>query len=167
MRESRTDAGFTLVEVLVTIVLMGIVMAFAIGGWRSWAASRGQSATASELRVVLRNAQQRAITEGTSMCVSFTSTSYTVWRTACTTGTRVGGPYAVEGSTTLGTPQFVPSTPTQDPSTVRFAPRGIASEGAVSVTRPGSSTVYLVKVVGFTGRSYVCQTTTGGDCDDS
>lgn len=166
MRESRTDAGFTLVEVLVTIVLMGIVTAFAVGGWRSWAESRGQSETATELRVVLRNAQQRAITEGVSMCVSFTADSYTVWRSTCATGTRVDGPYAVDGPTRLDSPVFAATAP-QSPATVVFAPRGTASAGAVSVVRDGSSTVYRVKVVGFTGRPYVCRTTTGGDCNDS
>lgn len=153
MRSPTRDSGITLIEVVVTITLLGVVMAFAVVGWSSWSRAREQKATADELRTVLRSAQQRAVTEGVSMCVSFTATSYTVRRSNCSSTEVVDGPVPVEGETHLAGPA----------GGVTFAPRGTASGGDVTITRPGSSTAYVVKVEGFTGRPYICH---DGHCDE-
>lgn len=148
MSQPARDDGFTLIEVLVTISLMGVLMAITVSGWSSWAGAREQSGTARELQSVLRETQQRAVTEGTAMCVTFASTSYTVWRGSCASPvasrTRVQGPLAVGGGVRLGSAGV--------PAGVTFNPRGTSTGGSVTVTRGGSSKVYTLQVEGFTGR---------------
>lgn len=156
MSPTRRDSGFTLLEVMVTIALMSILLGLSVGGWSKWARAREQSGTAQELRSVLRTVQQRAVTEGTSMCVSFTATDYTVYRATCGTGAVVAGPMKTNGQARLSGAAFTQLTPAQNTATLVFTPRGTASGGLVHVTRPGSSQDYSVKVDGFTGRVSLC-----------
>ena len=160
MSQPPRDEGFTLLEVMVTIAVMGIVLAFSVSGWGRYARAHEQSGTAQELRTTLRSVQQRAVTEGTSMCVSFTATSYTVWRSACgLTANLVQGPVQTNGRARLATPVFTPLTAAQATNTVVFMPRGTASQGDVHITRPGSTKDYRVAVDGFTGRVSLCDET--------
>jgi prepilin-type N-terminal cleavage/methylation domain-containing protein len=148
MSQPPRDSGFTLIEVLVTITLLGVLMAIAVSGWSSWARASEQFGTARELQSVLRETQQRAVTEGTAMCVTFADTAYTVWRGSCTTAapprTRVLGPQAVASGVRL--------TSVDVPLGVGFTARGTSADGSVTVTRSGSSKVYTLEVDGFTGR---------------
>ncbi|MFC4785494.1 GspH/FimT family pseudopilin [Nocardioides sp. MAHUQ-72] len=152
MSQPARDSGYTLIEVLVTIVLMGAMMAIAVAGYDRWAAASEQSGTAREIQSLMRQAQQRAVTEGRAMCVKFTSSParYTLYRGACddTAKTKVNGPFQVNGSRVgIGSPSFTDST-----GGVTFFARGTASPGSVTVTRQGSSKVYTLEVEGLTGR---------------
>jgi type II secretory pathway pseudopilin PulG len=139
-----------MIEVLVTISLMGILMAMAVGGWSAWTRASEQSGTARELQSTLRETQQRAVTEGTSMCVKVSSSSYTVWRGSCTS-TLPPAADRVEGPMPAG--RGVNITPgVAFPQGVTFTPRGTSTDGSVTVTRSGSSKVYTLQIEGFTGR---------------
>ena len=61
---SRGDGGFTLIELMVTMVIAGLLFALAVGGYRAYAASQAQRGTAEGIVVLMREAQQRAVTEG-------------------------------------------------------------------------------------------------------
>ena len=159
MSQPPRDEGFTLLEVMVTIAVMGLLLAFSVSGWSRYARAHEQSGTAQELRTTLRSVQQRAVTEGVSMCVSFTTTSYTVWRRTCTSADKVLGPVQANGRAGLTTPVFTPLTAAQAANTVVFTPRGTASQGDVHITRPGSTKDYKVAVDGFTGRVSLCDET--------
>lgn len=67
----QRDNGFTVIEPLVTISLLGRMMAIALSGWSSWARESGQAGAAREFQSTMRQTQQRAITEGRAMCVGF------------------------------------------------------------------------------------------------
>ncbi len=154
MPQPARDDGFTLIEVLVTITLMSIVMAFAVSGWSNWARASEQSGTARELQSTLRSTQQRAITEGNAMCVLFDGSGgrYTVYRGACSDAgkVKVEGPVTTNGAAVrLDAPAF---TGTTVPTGVTFYARGTATPGGVRVTRNDSSKVYTVAVEGLTGR---------------
>lgn len=154
MTHPSRDSGYTLVEVLVVMSLMGIVMAIAVSGWSSWAQSRAHSGAASEIQGVMRQAQQRAITEGLASCVLFDTSAdtYTVYRGRCTdtTKVKVSGPFSTSGVSIVD-PAF---TSTAGTSTVgaSFYGRGTGSPGSVEITREGSTKVYRVSVEGLTGR---------------
>lgn len=156
MSQHPQDSGFTLIEVLVTIALMGVLMAFALSGWSSWAAARGHSGTAQEIQSLLRQTQQRAVTEGRSMCVAFDTAAhqYTVFRGACDEAgkVRVQGPFATsDGRVRLQSPSFTSSTSSGNTG-VTFRARGSAWPGEVRIARTGAAKVYILRVEGLTGR---------------
>lgn len=156
MVDTSHDEGITLVEVLVTISLMSIMMAIAITGWSSWGRASAHSGTARELQSVMRQAQQRAVTEGRATCVWFDTTtdSYSIYRGRCseTTKTLVTGPVATGHDTIeLADPSFTSAAGTPAPG-VTFQGRGTGSPGTVKILREGSSKVYTIKVEGLTGR---------------
>ena len=156
MTRPRTpaDAGFTMLETMVTIGIAGVLMAMAVTGWNKWSNSLDHEGTATRIQAVLRDAQQRAVTEGSSICVRFSTTgnSWTVLRGTCASpGARLDGDNVDAGSVSLRDPAFTSDAGTPGPG-VTFFPRGTATPGSVEVARRGSSTVWTVEVEGLTGR---------------
>jgi prepilin-type N-terminal cleavage/methylation domain-containing protein len=149
-----SESGFTLVELVVVMALLGAMMAIAVSGWSSWAGASAHSGTAREIQTVMRQTQQRAVTEGRAMCVWFdvAADTYTVYRGACDAATRqqLVGPYSTNGSgVEIASPSFTaPSGPSPG---VTFYARGTGWPGEVSVTRSGSAKVYVLAVEGLTG----------------
>jgi type II secretion system protein H len=154
MSQPARDSGFTLIEVLVTIVLMGALMAIAVSGWSSWAKASAQSGTAREIQSTMRQAQQQAVTEGQGMCVWFddAADTYSVYRGLCssTAKVKVAGPVEAAGGVHIETPGFTSSAGTS--AGVSFQARGTGSPGDVRVTRDGTSKVYVLAVDWLTGR---------------
>ena len=156
VRAPHGDGGYTLIEVMVTIALLSAIMLIAISGWSSYAKASAQDGAAQEVQSVLRQAQQRAVTEGSSMCVLFdiTSSSFKLYRRACddSTKTLLEGPWKVDDhNVSLASAAFTsPSGP--DQPGVTFTSRGTAWPGEVRITRNGSTKVRVVDVEGLTGR---------------
>ena len=154
MPQSPLDRGFTLVELLVTITLLGGMMTIAISGWAGWARASEQSGTARELQSAMRQAHQRAVTDGRAMCVQFDTDddTYTVFRGACddTARTKLLGPFETGSARVrISTPSFTGSS---EPAGATFYARGTATPGSVKVTLDGSTKTYTLRVDGLTGR---------------
>lgn len=150
---SPRDSGYTLSEVMVTIAVLGILMAIAISGWSSWSKASAHSGAAREIQAVLTQAHQRAITEGTAMCVWFdvVDDSYAVYRGACDDAGRaqILGPYRAEsGGVFIAAPGFGSG----DAAGVTMRARGTADAGSVTLKRTGSATEYVLTVEGLTSR---------------
>lgn len=149
------DSGFTLVEVMVTLALLGLMSAIAIGGWRSWAVASEHAGTAREIQSLLRRAQQRAVTEGRATCVQFdaTASSWTLYRGACDDPARLRleGPVSSDSREVEVTSPAFTGPGGMSPG-VTFYARGTAWPGEVRVTRTGSAKTYVLKVEGLTGR---------------
>ncbi len=156
MAHRNRDEGYTLVEVLVVVALLGVMMAIAVSGWSSWARASQQAGTASSIRTTLRAAQQRAVTEGRSACVLFDTAAdtYTVYRGACDDPARVKvlGPVGTESpDVEISSPSFTSSAGVVSQG-VTFRARGTAWAGRVLITRRGSSKTYTITVERLTGR---------------
>ena len=156
MVDTSHDEGITLVEVLVTISLMSIMMAIAVSGWSAWGRASEHSGTARELQSVMRQAQQRAVTEGRATCVWFdtTANSYSIYRGRCSESSKtlVTGPVPTgHDSIRITDPSFTSAAGTPMAG-VTFQGRGTGSPGTVKILRDGSSKVYTIKVEGLTGR---------------
>lgn len=155
MSAEERDSGYTMIELLVTIALLGLMMAIAVSGWKGWADSSRQAGRSRELQSVMRQAQERAVTEGRSICVFFrvAQNDYSVYRGACDDGTkvRVIGPVVSDSAKVrLASPSF--TGPSGDNAGVTFSAHGTAWPGSVTVTRTGSSKTYTLTVEGLTGR---------------
>jgi prepilin-type N-terminal cleavage/methylation domain-containing protein len=149
-RRKARDAGFTLLEVISTCLLLAILTAIAVGPWRSWEEARSHADTTRALVSVLRNAQTSAVSENVTYRVDITSTSATSYRLGSATEQRQK--YAVETSKLSFTgASFVDSTGAAS-SSVFFYPRGAASKGSVTVSRSGRAKSYTVSVEGLTAR---------------
>ena len=158
---ANNEQGFTLLELVVTLAIAGILMAIGFLAMRSYLIAHRESGTAQEIRSALRAAAEQSLSEGRTYCVYFTGTTWATYRFNCTVpANKVDGPHQVEDSSiTLGSIAFTPPVPpvvgqnTACPTANRcayFYPRGTAIAGSLSVTRPGKS--YTVNVEGLTGR---------------
>jgi prepilin-type N-terminal cleavage/methylation domain-containing protein len=163
LRQARmTDAGFTLLELLVVMSVAGVLMAVGIFGFTNWRYTAQQQGSAGELVSTLRGASERAVSEGRTYCVDITGgTSFTVWKYSCggATGTKVQGPSrvqdaAVKLTATVTTPSPAPSCPSGD-SCLYFYPRGTAVPATVAVSSSRRSQVYTVHVEGLTARVWM------------
>ena len=163
---THREMGFTLIELLVVISILGVLGAISVGALRAYQRSQEEGGSAHGVVTTLRNAAERAQSEGRTYCVSLNSaTTYSIWRYSCQSGwtsngntaAQVATGTAVTGSTTtLGSASFAPGVNAGSCSAslgcVYFYPRGTASAGSVVVSRSGSSKTYTVKVEGLTGR---------------
>jgi prepilin-type N-terminal cleavage/methylation domain-containing protein len=148
------DQGFTLVETLVVVVLMGIAMTIAVSGFQSYARSAEHSGTRDNVVSSLRAAQQRALAEAAVYCVRFSTDgkSWSTFKGTCA-GTLVKGPEDVGGGqVTLTDVSFLRPDGTPGSADVEFTARGTASKGSLKVGRAGSTKTYTVTVEGLTGR---------------
>ena len=155
MSHRARDSGFTMIELLVTIALLGIMMVIAVSGWTTWAKASRPSGMARALQSVMRLALVRAVTEGRAICVSFrvAQNDYTLYRGACDDTAKVTliGPVVSDSKDVkLAAPAF--TGPSGSSTGVTFQARGTAWPGSVQLTRNGSSKTYTLTVEGLTGR---------------
>lgn len=155
----RDDRGFTMIELSVAIALMGALAGFVVSGWQSWSASRSHSSAAVALQSTLRDAQQQAVTEGSSTCVLFDvpGDRWRLYSGRCDSDTKVliGGPWSWDDDRLdLTFAGFAHDSAIQLPG-VTFTPRGTATPGRLTVGRRDDTVVHTVRVEGLTGRVFV------------
>lgn len=154
-RRPGREAGFTLVEVMVTIALAGVLMGLAVAGWQGWSRAAAQEGLVLDLRGALRMAQQQAVTEGSSTCVRFdvAAETWSRFRGRCDDpgAQLVEGPVAVGDGLGLDDARFQHDSTTYLPG-VTFTPRGTATPGGVTVTRESSDVRVRIRVEALTSR---------------
>lgn len=79
--EVRTNRGFTTVELMIVLAMMGLVLAASWGNFQSVLAQRRLSSAANSLATQMRLARERAVAEGNDYIVTFMTgtNSYEVW----------------------------------------------------------------------------------------
>jgi Tfp pilus assembly protein FimT len=134
-----------MIELMVTMAIAGLLLVLAALGWREYSVTQAQRGTADGLVVLMRDAHQRAVTEGTAYAVKLTPADgpWVLSKSVDCSATALGGEVAGRGGVTVA----------GSPSCVVFKPRGTATAGTVDVHRAGSSKVYTITVEGLTGRA--------------
>jgi prepilin-type N-terminal cleavage/methylation domain-containing protein len=155
-RNCRDEAGFTLVEVMVGLVLFGLLSTISVGAFRKYDQANAHEGSAQALASQLRNTQLRATSEGRSYCVRIgaDNRSWTVWRTACGTGTQVSSGRTRSAQVTLPAAgrSFTDRAGVTSTTDISFYRSGMASAGQMTVARTSGTKVYTIKVEGLTAR---------------
>jgi prepilin-type N-terminal cleavage/methylation domain-containing protein len=161
VRRTDRESGFTLLELMVSVVIGSAIMSIALWGMHNYLLASRHSGTATDIRSGLRNVAEQALSEGRTYCVYFTNTQWTTYRSDCTiSANKTSGPVKVQDpSITLPTVAFpapataIPGQNTACPQAGRcayFYPRGTALAGSVQVVRPNKT--YTINVEGLTAR---------------
>ena len=152
-----SDSGFTLVEVLTVLSIMGIMFGFAVGGFASYQVQSQHRGAWDELRSTLRNAGERALSEQRTYCVHVGATEWNVYRGECAVGNMVQSVTPSGAGSVTTAPAFTApashtsACPTALGDCVYFYPRGNSSSGSATVERDGRDDL-TVDVEGLTAR---------------
>jgi type IV fimbrial biogenesis protein FimT len=151
-RRAPEDAGFTLIELSVAVVILGILLALATPAWRTYQANQEDRSAAAAVVSMLRNAQVRATSEATSYRVDvdaaartltllrYDGSTYVVRRTEKLEGSKVRL-HEVAFTNSAGVP-----------TSAYFYARGTASPGKVVLKRTDRDLKHTITVEGLTGR---------------
>jgi type II secretion system protein H len=142
---SELQRGFSLMELMIVIVIVGILAAIAFPAFSSWREKQSVSNAASSLLSHLKQARNIAMAENRSVSISFSSSAYTF--DADTTGSC--GPCKdnmVSYSQYSGNLSISPTT------TRTFSSRGTANSGTMTVSASGNSKEIGMNVL---GRAYL------------
>ncbi|HVE28145.1 MAG TPA: GspH/FimT family protein [Sporichthya sp.] len=147
-RSGLPAAGFTLIEICWTMAIFFILCAIAVTPMTRWIGGERQGSTTAALEALLRETQQRSVTEGRSMCVSFNlaAQTYSVLRGTCASAPTVVLQGPIRPDTGVRLESASPAIG------VTFYPRGTATPGVVTISRKGSARVDTLTVEGLTGR---------------
>lgn len=148
----QREDGFTLIEVMVTILLMSLLMAIAAGPWSSFQQARAHKETARLVVSAMRNAQVSAVAESTRYRVAVTDAgrSVTVYQSPVS-GTEVkrsSFPVA-DSRIEIAGAAFVSTAGTS--TSAFFYGRGSATPGELVIRRQDHPDI-KIKVEGLTGR---------------
>lgn len=163
MRRRTSDEGFTLVELVGVMSIAGVLGLIGIFGFTNYRNAAQLRGTAQEVVSQLRNASERAISEGRTYCVDVNASAktYSLWRYSCggSGSTQVAGTKKAQGTAlsfvpTLTLPATAPACPSAH-SCLYFYPRGTAIPGTIQIRSSARSKVYTVHVEGLTSRVYL------------
>ncbi|MBD3883780.1 prepilin-type N-terminal cleavage/methylation domain-containing protein [Phormidium tenue FACHB-886] len=165
MRQSRqSTAGYTLVEMIVVLVIIGILAAIAAPGWLAFMNSRRANAARDQVAQVLRQAQAQARKSKSVQAVTFDSVADPPTLTALGVTQRLGDNQlepgivklqAKNGTTAINRIEFDPNGNIQAPA--------ISEDQGLKVTVTVSTTakrcVIVQTLLGAT------RSASGSDCD--
>ena len=162
------DQGFTLVELMVTMSIAGVLASISAFGFVNYRYTSQEQGSSQELVSTLRSASEQAISEGRTYCVDLQNASpatgnrtFSTWRYSC------GGAGSSQsgGSRTTQSPDISfsatvtnPATPSPCPAAhacLYFYPRGTALPATVTVASSKRSKTYAIHVEGLTARVYI------------
>jgi len=150
-RRASAEGGFTLVELLATMAVAGILATIALWSFRSFRQATSEQGSAQTIVEALRGAQTRAQAENVPYEVQFApgGTTWTVLRHGASGVSQVSTGSTSDPSVYVRSSSFTQPSGAVSPDAY-FYPRGNASGGSLVVARKGSAKTYVVTVEGLT-----------------
>lgn len=129
----RRQTGFTLIEMVATLALLGILLAMATGGMTYYFSAKSLETSARELTSQIREAQALAVATGNSYRLDFSgSASYTLLRREGSNWVHVRGPISLESGV-----QFSLTSPpyfgVDNPGYLDFYAKGTSEGGQLAL----------------------------------
>jgi prepilin-type N-terminal cleavage/methylation domain-containing protein len=160
LRVDRRDEGFTLVELMMTMIIAGILMAIGMFTFANYLKMSQQRGSAREVVSLFRTASERAISEGRTYCVDIApgGRSTITYRYTCDPASVVAGTTKTQSAkVTVSAAVTNPSPPPACPTShqcVYFYPRGTATPTTATIASTARAKTYTVTVEGLTARVY-------------
>lgn len=168
-RVTQDDQGFSMLELAVTMVLAGILLALAVGPFTSFRRGQEERGATREIVGLLREVQSKSVSEECVYRVTFApaSTNSVAARMATVQKRETSGNCDASGSwvtketrSFAGTAVWVKTASFDNlaadadvtPSSAYFYARGTGSPGSLTLVRTGSAKTYTVSIEGLTGR---------------
>jgi len=143
----RSQRGFTLLEILIVITIIGIVSAFAVPSFSSWRDRQAANSATKALMSHMKQARVIAMAENRSVKITFSNTSYTYDDDA-------GGTCGLCKPQTVSFSTFSKNL-SISPTTERiFSSRGIASPTNTSITLSVGDYSHIL-TLNVIGRAYL------------
>jgi prepilin-type N-terminal cleavage/methylation domain-containing protein len=146
----RADKGFSLVELMIVIGLIGILSAVAVYAWQGYRNNINLRTAAREVMSDIASCKQRSVSEGVQYCMQFTdgSPNYSINASSCGAPTQT----QAKNLTSFGSGLIISNTDFNSDQVI-FLTRGTLSSntGKIVLTNSKNSTI----TINITGKAYV------------
>ncbi len=137
----KGQRGFSLMELMIVIIVIGILAAIGVPAFSSWKQQQAVNNATASLLAHLKQARNLAVAENRSVKITFSSTAYTF--DADTTGSC--GPCK---DNVISYSQFSDSLSISPMTTRTFSSRGTANPGTMTLSASGNSEAITVNIIG-------------------
>ncbi len=154
--------GFSLVELMVTIGIVGILLAIAGGAYSSWKANARVDSAKEEIVSVLQQARLVALSRNVTQTATFNYAG-----AGANPNTLVDARGQTHAFRNVILQDFVCGTCSlgvNNTGTINFQPRGAATTLTMQVSSPGLAKTFYIMVNSVTGRVDIRRTCTAGVC---
>jgi type II secretion system protein H len=140
----KNHKGFTLVEMMIVIAIIGIVSAIAVPNFYSYAAGMKLRSASRNLYSTLQNTRMKAIRQNVRWAVEFTSTTFRA--VDCGLDNVCGGSGTADNVNSQATTisEFPGVTIPSFPATVEFYPDGTSNGGSLTFRDPKGHTSQVI-----------------------
>jgi len=150
--QMRTDEGFSFIEIVLAVAIMGILAVISLSSMQKYSSRRDMLQAARQLTGDLRLTQQFAMTQGQNFKLVYAASSTSSYTIVKSSDSSVSKSFLLPSSLTV--------TSTFTGNTAEFAATGVPVQSGTFCVSAGVSTKMKVDVLAGTGRTTDQEVTT-------